>query len=57
MEELKNKLLKGEVGLYSAMLEILNEIENLSKRIAVIEEKIKSANKASPSAAAKKKKA
>lgn len=56
MEELKSKLLKGEVGLYNAMLEILNELENLSKKIAAIEEKTKSANKVAPSTTAKKKK-
>jgi len=56
VEELKSKLLKGEVGLYNAMLEILNELENLSKKIAAIEEKTKSANKVAPSTTAKKKK-
>ena len=45
MESLKDKLAKGEVGIYTAIIELIGKIEELSKKVSSLESKLKSVEK------------
>ena len=55
MKELKDKLLKGEVGTFSALLEIVETISKIAKKVSDLEERQKSIEKALTSSVRRRK--
>jgi len=55
VKELKDKLLKGEVGTFSALLEIVETISKIAKKVSDLEERQKSIEKALTSSVRRRK--